>query len=1197
MDSRTRLDSVLFQLTPTRTRCDLVISARGVNEKLASGLLEPFLSHLKSAKDQIQKGGYSITLRPPSANPSWFTKATLQRFVRFVSTPEVLERFVTIEREIAQIECSVQSNERISATTGTEDVSAGDENAKKSTASSKSKSESSGISDAMQEESSKVRLQRVLETRKAVLLKEQTMAYARALAAGFEMDNIDDLISFSDVFGASRLREACINFMELCKKKDNDGLWMDEIAALQANSHSEFSYLGTSGIILAGEDNDHSQGLVINVQNGGFSSRKQNGSMDASASESAPSHGSLDNTQDNSLPTSAQLQSTDGKAQVPMSWPNHFPQYMHNFPGPVFQQMPPYQAYLFPGMQGAPHYYPGKMQWPPNVEDSGVGHDHESDDRYSRKSSRKKEKPSRGNGSQTLEQDDEAGFSGSSSESSSEDFMQHGKKHSSTQEINRKNPGKTSSRKVVIRNINYITSMRDGENSTSEENSSEEDEFVNGESLKHQVEEAIGSLERRHKSSSHKNKKREGIKHHNLVNRLISDTKQDNENLVANNSEGEKRNENWDIFQNLLMKETDSSSNVRDAHQVQVQDEYVTHKSSREEIPMTRHIASTDSFVVTNRNTSDEGGIHVKNFEAGDNVQPVIKRRDNMYEEMLFLKKTKEAENCPQVIISDHTTETSVSKIHKGEDCFLINQPDKSITQDEANRNIFEGDYTPSFSRDHSQIQNNKNGLVDDSFMIQDHLMDNDLSASQLKTDIFMVSDIVGAITSKPDDLQENVGTTGNFEPDDLCVVLGRDSAVEQEVELWNPEVDYGNNNSKPEASERAVPSGEPTDAKLSSSNEVTNRKSNGAPGGKSSSKEARSRTSVGSLGRSKSENTSKCKKPSSGSRTMNQKKKSEKDEENRKKTEELLIQRQKRIAERSATSGSNPARSKTILKENKEAMAPVKSEKLNLQSPKQQAEKKPVLRSSTIDRLAAAKSIHKPSTEVKSSQPRKPILKASGAENKKPGTNRIKSLDEKNSRKNGLLTSASGPQETANADAAISTAQTTEPSNGFEDSENITELHSISSAMKDEIDKALQTDTLDDKSRDRNPPDEGSYMPIKDHSAQLDHLKGDDQLTSVASPVVKDMTLSNEHVQFVPEAGIQLSPPAPNKASDSIALRVAEDGVANEKFCVSPEASLVGMSTPPPTHSRKKWNNDESSPKVSKGLRKLLFFARKNPN
>ncbi|XP_048442594.1 COP1-interacting protein 7-like [Pyrus x bretschneideri] len=113
MDSRTRLDHVLFQLTPTRTRCELVIFAAGggANEKLASGLLEPFLGHLKCAKDQISKGGYSIILRPSASGASWFTKATLQRFVRFVSTPEVLERFVTIEREILQIENSIQSSE------------------------------------------------------------------------------------------------------------------------------------------------------------------------------------------------------------------------------------------------------------------------------------------------------------------------------------------------------------------------------------------------------------------------------------------------------------------------------------------------------------------------------------------------------------------------------------------------------------------------------------------------------------------------------------------------------------------------------------------------------------------------------------------------------------------------------------------------------------------------------------------------------------------------------------------------------------------------------------------------------------------------------------------------------------------------------------------------------------------------------
>lgn len=52
----------------------------------------------------------------------------------------------------------------------------------------------------------RVRLQRVLETRRAVLRKEQAMAYARALVAGFELEYIDDLICFADAFGAYRLR-------------------------------------------------------------------------------------------------------------------------------------------------------------------------------------------------------------------------------------------------------------------------------------------------------------------------------------------------------------------------------------------------------------------------------------------------------------------------------------------------------------------------------------------------------------------------------------------------------------------------------------------------------------------------------------------------------------------------------------------------------------------------------------------------------------------------------------------------------------------------------------------------------------------------------------------------------------------------------------------------------------------------------
>lgn len=66
---------------------------------------------------------------------------------------------------------------------------------------------------------------------------------------------------------------------------------MDELAAMQACSRSELSYLGTSGIILAGEDNDPCQNLMINVHSAALSSMRPNGSIDA---ESTASHGSLD---------------------------------------------------------------------------------------------------------------------------------------------------------------------------------------------------------------------------------------------------------------------------------------------------------------------------------------------------------------------------------------------------------------------------------------------------------------------------------------------------------------------------------------------------------------------------------------------------------------------------------------------------------------------------------------------------------------------------------------------------------------------------------------------------------------------------------------------------------------------------------------------------------------------------------------
>lgn len=114
------------------------------------------------------------------------------------------------------------------------------------------------------------------------------------LIAFWEVDRIYDLF---DILFSVPFREACINFVELCKQKNEDRLWMDEIAAMQTCPQPELPYIGTSGIILAGEDNNPNPNITINVNRNGFSDGKLNATLDPSVSDSTTSHGSLDANQ------------------------------------------------------------------------------------------------------------------------------------------------------------------------------------------------------------------------------------------------------------------------------------------------------------------------------------------------------------------------------------------------------------------------------------------------------------------------------------------------------------------------------------------------------------------------------------------------------------------------------------------------------------------------------------------------------------------------------------------------------------------------------------------------------------------------------------------------------------------------------------------------------------------------------------
>ena len=121
-----------------------MVYSDGNTEKLASGSVKPFVTHLKVAEEQVALAVQSIKLETEKSRnaETWFTKGTLERFnefqslsiavlllcvgcyifgypfieliclllffrfVRFVSTPEVVELVNTYDAEMSQLEAA-----------------------------------------------------------------------------------------------------------------------------------------------------------------------------------------------------------------------------------------------------------------------------------------------------------------------------------------------------------------------------------------------------------------------------------------------------------------------------------------------------------------------------------------------------------------------------------------------------------------------------------------------------------------------------------------------------------------------------------------------------------------------------------------------------------------------------------------------------------------------------------------------------------------------------------------------------------------------------------------------------------------------------------------------------------------------------------------------------------------------------------
>ncbi|GAU43014.1 hypothetical protein TSUD_28330 [Trifolium subterraneum] len=427
---------------------------------------------------------------------------TRTRFVRFVNTPEILERVYTTESEILQIEeaIAIQGNNSIGI--GTPDAHPPEANG-----------------NATSEGNSKVQLLKVLETRKSVLQKEQGMAFARAVAAGFDIDHLPALMSFAECFGASRLMDASTKFRDLWKRKHENGQWLEIEAAEMMSNRQDFTALNGSGILLP---------------NMAFTSHTElDSENNGKASSDLP-------------PMDRQGNQDNMHGQFPHHmfppWPVHSP------PGavPVYQPypvqgIPYYQTYSGNSPYMQPNYPP--MEDPRLTPGQNVGfRRHSMDSRNSN----------------------------NESDSRLHDDVDMEREGSQTGDRRKKSSrsGRQKSGMVVIRNINYITKTENSSGSGSySDSASETDEDTDN--LEHV------------KTSKRRGSRKESLK------KLDSSDKEETDH--ATDADGG----HWQAFQNCLLRDVDEDRHAIDHDQFGMEKVDDTRRK--------KHVSVNDPLVLNDR--------------------------------------------------------------------------------------------------------------------------------------------------------------------------------------------------------------------------------------------------------------------------------------------------------------------------------------------------------------------------------------------------------------------------------------------------------------------------------------------------------------------------------------------------------------------------------------------------------------------
>ncbi|KAL4291041.1 hypothetical protein GQ457_14G017760 [Hibiscus cannabinus] len=222
------LDYATIQILPSENRYEACICNDNKVEKVGVGVLEKLLPHLPALDNLCTKGSNAdYKLQPPNnLNSShWFTKSTFTRFLRLVSSTELVDTAKGIEGEISLLEETRKFHLSLYAQGHQDHIQSSEKDVSNSgdglLASNFEVQNSSS-------DSSKNELVRAMDSRLTALRSELVSAINQAVGETCSYNAITHLAKFSEIFGANDVKNILCKFLELSQKSQVANLSDDE---------------------------------------------------------------------------------------------------------------------------------------------------------------------------------------------------------------------------------------------------------------------------------------------------------------------------------------------------------------------------------------------------------------------------------------------------------------------------------------------------------------------------------------------------------------------------------------------------------------------------------------------------------------------------------------------------------------------------------------------------------------------------------------------------------------------------------------------------------------------------------------------------------------------------------------------------------------------------------------------------------